>query len=135
MTHDEPLCMNCKNYEGCRLCKEYGECPEKIFSGEDCKKYKAKEKKEREMRRFLALILVLAFAVLLVGCSEGGSPSNTDPKNLYAIIALPNGDVVEGKVKEYHRYNEGCIEIHIGKNVYYIHSARVALLETPKMMR
>lgn len=82
------------------------------------------------MRKFLALILVFAFAVLLVGCSEGGSPSNTDPKNLYAIIALPNGDVVKGKVKEYHRYNEGCIEIHIEKNVYYVHSARVALVET-----
>ena len=39
MTHDEPLCMDCKNYEGCRLCKEYGECPEKIFSGENCEKY------------------------------------------------------------------------------------------------
>jgi hypothetical protein len=34
--------MNCKNYEGCRLCKEYGECPEKTFSGEDCEKYKPK---------------------------------------------------------------------------------------------
>lgn len=40
MTHDEPLCMNCKNYDGCRLCKEYGECPENIFSGDDCEKYK-----------------------------------------------------------------------------------------------
>lgn len=40
MTHDEPLCMNCKNYEGCRLCKEYGECPENIFKGDDCEKYK-----------------------------------------------------------------------------------------------
>ena len=87
------------------------------------------------MRKFLALILVLTFVVLLVGCSEGSLPSNTNPQNLYAIIALPNGDVVEGKVKEYHRYDEGCIEIHIGENVYYIHSARVALLETPKMMR
>lgn len=84
------------------------------------------------MRKFLALILVLAFAVLLVSCSEGGSPSNTNPKNLYAIIILPNGDVVEGKVKEYHRYNEGGIEVHIGKNVYYVHSARVALVETPQ---
>ena len=84
------------------------------------------------MRKFLALILVLAFAVLLVGCQGGSLPSNTNPKNLYAIITLPNGDVVEGKVKEYYRYNEGCIEVHIGKNVYYVHSARVALLETPK---
>ena len=84
------------------------------------------------MRKILALILVLTFVVLLGGCSEGSLPSNTNPKNLYAIITLPNGDVVEGKVKEYHRYDEGCIEIHIGKNVYYGHSARVALLETPQ---
>lgn len=70
--------------------------------------------------------------VLLGGCSEGNLPSNTNPKNLYAIITLPNGDVVEGKVKECHRYKEGCIEIHIGENVYYVHSARVALLETPQ---
>ena len=84
------------------------------------------------MRKLLALILVVAFVGLLGGCSEGGVPSNKNPKNLYAIITLPNGDVVEGKVKEYHRYNEGCIEIHIEKNVYYVHSARVALLETPQ---
>ena len=84
------------------------------------------------MKKFLALILVLTFVVLLVGCSEGSAPSNTSPKNLYAIITLPNGDVVEGKVKEYHRYDEGCIEIHIGENVYYAHSARVALLEAPQ---
>lgn len=71
------------------------------------------------MRKFLTLILVLVFVALLVGCSEGGSISNTNPENLYAIVALPNGDVVEGKVKEYHRYDEGCIEIRIGKNVYY----------------
>ena len=83
------------------------------------------------MRKFLSLILVLSFLFLLVGCSGGSLPSNTNTKNLYAIIALPNGDVVEGEVKEYHRYNDGCIEIHIGKNVYYVHSARVALLETP----
>ena len=82
------------------------------------------------MKKFLALILVLVFVVLLVGCSEGSVPSNTSPKNLYAIITLPNGDVVEGKVKEYHRYDEGCIEIHIGKNVYYAHSAKVTLVET-----
>ena len=87
---------------------------------------------EGEMKKFLALILVLNFVILLGSCSEGGSMSNTNPKNLYAIITLPNGDVVEGKVKEYHRYDEGCIEIHIGKNVYYVHSARVALLETPQ---
>ena len=81
------------------------------------------------MKKFLSLILVLFFVVLLVGCSEGGALSNTNPKNLYAIITLPNGDVVEGKVKEYHRYDEGCIEIHIDKNIYYVHSARVALVE------
>ena len=84
------------------------------------------------MKKFLSFILVLSFLFLLVGCSEGSMPSNTNPQNLYAIITLPNGDVVEGKVKEYHRYNEGCIEIYIGKNVYYVHSARVALLETPQ---
>ncbi|MDD6990173.1 hypothetical protein [Ruminococcus sp.] len=82
------------------------------------------------MKKFLALILILSFVILLGGCSQGGALSNTNPKNLYAIITLPNGDVVEGKVKAYHRYDEGCIEIHIDKNIYYVHSARVALVET-----
>lgn len=84
------------------------------------------------MRKFLAFILVLVFVVSLVGCSEAGSSSNTNPENLYAIISMPNGNVVEGKVKKYRRYNEGCIEVHIGKNVYYVHSARVAFVETPQ---
>lgn len=77
---------------------------------------------------FCTVILVIVLAFLLVGCSEGSTPSNTNPKNLYAIITLPNGDVVEGKVKEYHRYNEDCVEVHIGDDVYFVHSARLAFV-------
>ena len=87
------------------------------------------------MRKFLALILVLTFVVLLVGCSEGSLPSNTNPKNLYAIITLPNGDVVEGKVKGYHRYDEGCIEIHIGKMFIMSTAQELRCWKHPKMMR
>lgn len=82
------------------------------------------------MKRIICtLILVIVFAGLLAGCSEGSLPNNTKPKKLYASIMLPNGNVVEGKVDEYHRYSEGSIEVHIDKTVYYVHSGRVAFIE------
>lgn len=77
---------------------------------------------------FCVVVLVIVLAFLLVGCSEGSMLSNTNPKNLYAIITLPNGDIVEGKVKEYHRYAESCFEVSIGDDVYFIHSMRVAFV-------
>ena len=72
MTHDEPLCMNCKNYEGCRLCKEYGECPEKIFSGEDCKKYKAKEKNDAYILEYAQMINKFTGEFIQEYCSADG---------------------------------------------------------------
>ena len=80
---------------------------------------------------FLTVFFVIVLAFLLVSCSEGSTPINTNPKNLYAIITLPNGDVVEGKVKEYHRYSDSCVEVYIEENVYFIHSVRVAFVNAP----
>ncbi len=79
---------------------------------------------------FCTVVLVIVLVFLLVGCSEGSMPSDKNPKNLYAIITLPNGDIVEGKVKEYHRYDEGCVEVYIGDDVYFVHSARVVFVNS-----
>lgn len=79
------------------------------------------------MKKLICALFVI-LSVLLVSCSEGSTPSDKNPYNLYAIIKLPNGEVVEGKVEEYYRYNEVCIEIHIDDDVYFVHPMKVAFI-------
>ena len=77
---------------------------------------------------FSVLVLIIVLVFLLVGCSEGSSPSNVNPQNLYGIVELPNREIVEGKVEHYTRYNASNIEITIGDNAYFVHPAKATLI-------
>ncbi len=82
------------------------------------------------MKKFFCALVLVVLTVLLVGCSEGAAPSNTNPKNLYGIITLPNGDIVEGEIKEYHLYVDGFVKVILDEKIYYVHSARIAIIKT-----
>lgn len=47
----------------------------------------------------------------------------------YAIIELPNGDIVEGEVQSWRDYEDGDqLQIKIDDIVYLVHSTDVALM-------
>lgn len=48
----------------------------------------------------------------------------------YAIIGLPNGEVVEGKVQSWNDYEDGDqIQLKIDGTMYLVHSSNVVLMK------
>ena len=74
----------------------------------------------------LALALVLVLAVL-TGCNR--QLFDTTYSFDYAILTLPNGKVVEGKVDSWLDYEDGDqIQVKINGKTYLVHSSNIALI-------
>ena len=75
-------------------------------------------------------ILVLSAAVLmllLAGCNKQMVDMTYSYE--YAIISLPNGEVVEGKVTSWTDFEDGDqIQVKIAGKTYLVHSSNVALI-------
>ena len=73
-------------------------------------------------------------ALILAACLTGCTVSNyqfVDTTHTFdeAIIALPNGEIVSGKVVSWRDYEDGDqIQVTIGKKTYLVHSSNVALI-------
>ena len=82
------------------------------------------------MRKVIALLLavigVLA-ALLLSGCNK--QMLDLTYSYEYAIIGLPNGEVVEGKVSSWTDYEDGDqLQVKINGKTYLVHSSNVVLI-------
>ncbi len=81
------------------------------------------------MKKIFALIVVLILAALmLVGC---GNRSIFDTTYTFdrAVISLPDGTIVKGKVQSWMDYEDGDqIQVEIDGAVYLIHSEDCALI-------
>ena len=74
----------------------------------------------------LSVILVLS-AALLAGCNK--QMVDLTYSYEYAIIGLPNGEVVEGKVSSWTDFDDGDqIQVKIAGKTYLVHSSNVALI-------
>ena len=79
------------------------------------------------MKKLLALVLVFAFALALCGCNK--QMLDLTYSYEYAIIALPNGEVVEGKVSSWTDYEDGDqLQVKIDGKTYLVHSSNVVLI-------
>ena len=82
------------------------------------------------MKKLTALCLVvltLAALLLLPGCNK----QVVDLTYSYerAIIALPNGEIVEGKVTSWTDFEDGDqIQVKIDGKTYLVHSSNVVLI-------
>lgn len=79
--------------------------------------------------KIFALILVITIIVsLLVGC---GNKTLVDTTYSFerAILILPNGEVIEGKVQTWTDY-EDCdqIQVKIDGETYLVHSSNIVLI-------
>ena len=79
------------------------------------------------MKKLLALMLAVLFVLALTGCNK--QMVDLTYSYEYAIIALPNGEVVEGKVSSWTDYEDGDqLQIKIAGKTYLVHSSNVVLI-------
>lgn len=77
-------------------------------------------------KKFLALAVICT--LLLTGCNY--QMIDTTYKFDRAIISLPNGEVVEGKVESWMDYEDGDqIQVKIDGKTYLVHSEDIVLIK------
>ena len=79
------------------------------------------------MKKLLALVLAVLFVLVLAGCNK--QMVDLTYSYEYGIIALPNGEVVEGKVSSWTDYEDGDqLQVKINGKTYLVHSSNVVLI-------
>ena len=82
------------------------------------------------MKKWIAAICALALlltVLIIAGCNK--QMVDLTYSYEYAIIALPNGEVVEGKVSSWTDFEDGDqIQVKIGGKTYLVHSSNVVLI-------
>lgn len=78
------------------------------------------------MKKIIAIIATIILAVSICGCNA--SPDMTF-KFDKVIVALPNGEVVEGECQSWTDFeNSDMIQVKVGNKVYLTHSSNVVLI-------
>ncbi|MBP3683864.1 MAG: hypothetical protein J6J12_02725 [Oscillospiraceae bacterium] len=82
------------------------------------------------MKKIIALLLaviVILSVCLLSGCNK--QMVDLTYSYEYAIIGLPNGETVEGKVTSWTDYEDGDqLQVKIDGKTYLVHSSNVVLI-------
>ena len=79
-------------------------------------------------KRILLILAVLIFILNITSCNKGMVDFNM--KFDYAILSLPNGEIVEGEIEKWWDYEEGDqIQVRINGNTYLVHSEDVVLIK------
>ena len=79
------------------------------------------------MKKLTALVLALILVVLMTGCNK----QMVDLTYSYerAILSLPNGEVIEGKVSSWTDFEDGDqIQVRIDGKTYLVHSSNIVLI-------
>lgn len=80
------------------------------------------------MKKYLAIVLAVILCVgIFSGCNKQLIDLNYEFN--YAIISLPNGDVVEGKISSWNDYEGEQIQVKMNDKVYVVHSANIVLIK------
>ena len=81
------------------------------------------------MKNKLAMIVALTMMFSLCGCGNRGCADMNYTYD-YAIISLPNGEIVEGNIEKWWDYENGDqIQVKIDGNIYLVHSEDVVLIK------
>ena len=82
------------------------------------------------MKNKLAMIVALILMMSLISCEGGYDYFDTTYRFDYAIISLPNGEIVEGAVESWRDFEDGDqLQIKIGGDVYLVHSEDAVLIK------
>jgi hypothetical protein len=78
------------------------------------------------MKKILCIVLLVIFVLLISGCNKQLVDLNY--KFDYAIIKLPNGEIVEGTVQSWKDYEGEQLQVKINGTVYLVSSINCVLL-------
>lgn len=80
------------------------------------------------MKKILIVLLVLVIVLtVLTGCNK--QIFDTTYSFDRAIISLPNGDIIEGKIDSWTDYEDGDqIQVKINGTTYLVHSSDIVLI-------
>ena len=79
------------------------------------------------MKKLTALVSTLILVLALTGCNK----QMVDLTYSYerAILSLPNGEIVEGKVSSWTDFEDGDqIQVRIDGKTYLVHSSNIVLI-------
>ena len=79
------------------------------------------------MNKLTALVLALILTILMTGCNK----QMVDLTYSYerAVLSLPNGEVIEGKVSSWTDFEDGDqIQVRIDGKTYLVHSSNIVLI-------
>ena len=79
------------------------------------------------MKKLTALMLALILVCLMSGCNK----QMVDLTYSYerAVLSLPNGEVIEGKVSSWTDFEDGDqIQVRIDGKTYLVHSSNIVLI-------
>ena len=80
------------------------------------------------MKKLFIIFFVLIIAFLLIGCGFNKQIVDLDYRFNYAIIFLPDGEKIEGKVTSWNDYEQSdMVQVKIGGITYLTHSSNVIL--------
>lgn len=79
------------------------------------------------MKKLISIIMIIVICLSMVGCNK--QLFDTTYSFDRAIISLPNGEVIEGKVESWKDFEDGDqIQVRINGKTYLVHSMNVALI-------
>ena len=79
------------------------------------------------MKKILVIMLAMIMMLSLIGCGNQQLFDATYTFD-YAIIELPNGEIVEGKVESWNDYEGEQLQIKIDGVTYLTHSENVVMI-------
>lgn len=83
------------------------------------------------MKKIITIVLTLMMVLTLTSC---GNKDMWDTNYTYdkAIISMPDGTILEGKVSNWTDYEDGDqIQVTINHTVYLVHSSNIILINEP----
>ena len=82
------------------------------------------------MKKKLAMMAAaLAMIFSLCGCGNYGC-ADVNYTYDYAIISLPNGEIIEGKIERWWDYEDGDqIQVKVNGKLYLVHSEDIVLIK------
>ena len=79
------------------------------------------------MKKLIAILAAIAAVAALTGCNKQMADLTYSYER--AILCLPNGEVVEGKVSSWTDFEDGDqIQVRINGTTYHVHSSNIVLI-------